>query len=61
MKKIVLILSFVFVLGLISLDAQTNDKSKEPVKTEKPVKKKVHKSNVNKATVSKTAKPVVKK
>jgi len=43
MKKLVLLLSFVFALGLVSVNAQNANKvvKKEPVKTEQPAKKKV--------------------
>lgn len=43
MKKLVLLLSFVFALGLVSVNAQNANKvvKKEPVKTEQSAKKKV--------------------
>lgn len=46
MKKLVLVLSFVFALGLVSVNAQNANKvvKKEPVKTEQPAKKKVVKA-----------------
>lgn len=62
MKKLVLLLSFVFVLGLVSLNAQDKKKTitKEAVKTEKVAKKPVEKKIEATKTTTKD-KPVVKK
>jgi len=51
MKKLVLILSFVFALGLVSVDAMSNKKvvNKQPVKTEQTAKKSVKKPAVKNA------------
>ena len=52
MKKLVLALSFVFVLGLVAVNAQdAKPAAKAPAKTETPVAKKA----------AKKAKPAVKK
>jgi hypothetical protein len=65
MKKLVLALSFVFVLGLIAVNAQDQKKEvkKAPAKTEapaaKPVKKAV-KAKKEAAPVKKEATPVKK-
>ena len=62
MKKLVLLLCFVFALGLVSVNAQ-DFKAKTPVKTEKkaPVKKApVKKAPVKKAPVKKHKAPVKK-
>ncbi|HZK95196.1 MAG TPA: hypothetical protein VFC67_13390 [Prolixibacteraceae bacterium] len=50
MKKLVLILSFVFALGLFSVDAMSNKKvvNNQPVKTEQTAKKSVKKPAVKK-------------
>jgi len=51
MKKLVLVLSFVFALGLVSVDAMSNKKvvSNPPVKSEQTAKKAVAKPTVKKA------------
>jgi len=56
MKKLVLLLSFVFVLGLAGVNAQENKTvtKKEPVKTEQPAKKKVVKANKGKKKAAAT-------
>jgi hypothetical protein len=60
MKKLVLLLSFLFVMGLISVSAQEVKKTmkKEPSKTEKVVKK-ADEKKIETATTK--DKPVVKK
>ena len=59
MKKLVLLLGFVFALGLFSVDAQVSKKEagKSPAKTEKVVKKKTMTKKVVKP-VKKTSKKV---
>ncbi|MCX6236760.1 MAG: hypothetical protein NTY07_04220 [Bacteroidia bacterium] len=63
MKKLVLLLSFVFVLGLVSVEANTINRvaKSEPVKTEQAAKKKAktHKAakKVKKGTKTSTAAP----
>ncbi len=58
MKKLVLLLSFVFALGLFSVNAQVSKKEagKTPAKTEKVVRKKTTKKVVK--PVKKTSKKV---
>ena len=60
MKKLVLLLSFVFVLGLVSVEANNNQKEvkKAPAKTEQTTKKtaKPHKAVKKVKKGSKTAK-----
>ena len=66
MKKLVLILSFVFALGLVSVEANTTKKvvKTEPVKTEQTAKKTkktaTHKA-VKKGTKTSKAAPVTVK
>ena len=58
MKKLVLLLSFVFVMGLISVNAQDPKKpaaTKTPVKTEQTTKKKAGKSKKGKTDKKKKA------
>ena len=57
MKKLVLLLSFVFALGLFSVNAQNVKKSasKTPVKTEQTAKKKGTKSKKGKTAKKKKA------
>ena len=67
MKKLVLILSFVFAFGLVSVDAMSNKKvaNNQPVKTEQTAKKAVEKPAVKKAVkrhkTTKKAQTTVKK
>jgi len=67
MKKLVLILSFVFALGLVSVDAMSNKKvvNNQPVKTEQTAQKAVKKPAVKKAVKghksTKTVQTTVKK
>jgi len=66
MKKLVLVLSFVFALGLFSVEANTTNKvvKKEPVKTEQTAKKTTtHKAvkRVKKGTKSSKAAPTTVK
>jgi len=65
MKKLVLLLSFVFALGLVSVNAQNANKvvKKEPVKTEQPAKKKVVKvkKGTKKVAANKETPKTVKK
>ena len=65
MKKLVLLASFVFVLGLVSVNAQDTKKvvKKEAVKTEQPAKKKgvKAKKEVKETPAVKTAPKTVKK
>jgi hypothetical protein len=64
MKKVVLLLSFIFVLGLVGVNAQdTKAVKKEPVKTEQKAKKKVVKAKAGKkkaAATKEAPKPAVK-
>ncbi len=57
MKKLVLLLSFVFVLGLVSVNAQDPKKpaTKTPAKTEQTTKKKAGKSKKGKTAKKKKA------
>jgi len=59
MKKLIFLLSFVFVLGLMSVSAQDATKVVTPVKTEKVAKKAPKKNVVKKAPAKKTTKKVV--
>lgn len=67
MKKLVLILSFVFAFGLVSVDAMSNKKvaNNQPVKTEQIAKKAVEKPAVKKSVkghkLTKKAQATVKK
>jgi hypothetical protein len=63
MKKLVLLLSFVFVLGIAAVNANDNTTmiKKEPVKTEKKVIKPVGKKIETASTTTTKKKPVVKK
>jgi len=65
MKKLVLLASFVFVLGLVSVNAQDAKKvvKKEAVKTEQPAKKKEVKTTkeVKETPAVKTTPKTVKK
>jgi hypothetical protein len=58
MKKLILILSFVFTLGLFSVEAMTSEKlvSNMPVKTEQTVQKAVDKPAAKPTTKKKSKK-----
>ncbi|GEM_PF-3755315 len=57
MRKLVLLLSFVFVLGLVSVNAQDPKKpaTKTPAKTEQTTKKKAGKAKKGKTAKKKKA------
>ena len=62
MKKLVLLLSFVFVLGLVGVSAQDKTPAKkEPAKTEQPAKKKVVKAKKGTKKAATTKEAPVKK
>jgi len=65
MKKLVLLLSFVFVFAIIGVNAEGANKvvKKEPVKTEQPAKKKVvrAKKGTKKVAVHKATPKTVEK